>query len=122
MGRMVVAVALLLLAGCQVPGSRPGCTNVEIDWVDFIQLGSTQYGAGLGTQTALVESDLGPVVARVKFKVAGNVCDPSYHPKDGDAAFLDPGTPIYEVNGHPTSAMVAARHNGKIVAYVAKSP
>ena len=122
MGRMVVAVALLLLAGCQMPGSRPGCSNVQIDWVDFIQLGSTQYVAGVGTDMALHESDLGPVVAHVKFKVAGSVCDPSYHPKDGDAAFLDPGTPIYGVNGHPTRAMVAARHNGLIVAYVAKSP
>ena len=38
------------------------------------------------------EIDLGPVYAHVKFKVSGNVCDPSYRPKDGDAAFLDTGS------------------------------
>ncbi|HKW58977.1 MAG TPA: hypothetical protein VJR46_04405 [Candidatus Dormibacteraeota bacterium] len=119
---MLVAVALVIVAGCQMPGSAQGCGTVQIDWVDFIQLGSTQYVAGLATPATLQESDLGPVVAQVKFKVAGNVCDPSYRPKDGDAAFLDPGTPIYKVNGNAVSAMVAARRNGQIAAYVAKSP
>jgi len=33
----------------------------------------------------------------VKFKVSGNVCDPNYRLKDGDAAFLEVGTPIYQV-------------------------
>jgi hypothetical protein len=69
----------------------------------------------------LQESDLGPVYAKVKFKVSGNVCDPSYKLKDGDAAFLDPGTEIYQVNGHPTTQELAARFNGQIVAYVAHS-
>ena len=122
MNRLVLAVALVLLAGCQMPGSPQGCGNVQIDWVDFIQIGSTQYVAGSGSFGTLLERDLGPEAARVKFKVAGNVCDPSYHPKDGDAAFLDPGTAIYEVNGHPKTEVLAARHDGQIVAYVAKSP
>ena len=103
-----------------MPGSEQGCHTVQIDWVDFIQIGSTQYVAGLAAAATVQESDLGPVVAHVKFKVAGNVCDPNYRPKDGDAAFLDPGTPIYAVNGHSTTAMVAAHRNGQIVAYVAK--
>ena len=120
--RLVLGVVLLLLAGCQLPGTTQGCSNVQIDWVDFIELGSTQYVAGIGTPATLEETDLGPVVSHVKFKVAGNVCDPSYHPKDGDAAFLDPGTLVYTVNGHPTSTMVAARRNGQIVAYEAKAP
>ena len=121
MHRVVRAVAFVFLAGCQIPGPARGCTNVQIDWVDFIQIGSTQYVAGPGN-TELKQSDLGPVIAHVKFKVAGNVCDPNYRPKDGDAAFLDPGTPVYEVNGHLASAMVGARNNGQILPYVAKSP
>ena len=122
MGRLIVALTLLLVSGCQAFGSGPGCSNVQIEWVDFIQVGSTQFVVGPGTPTSLQESDLGPVVAHVKSKVAGNVCDPNYHPKDGDAAFLDPGTPIYQVKGQPTSAMLAARHDGHILAYAAKSP
>jgi hypothetical protein len=115
--RLVFAFGLaLLLAGCQIPGSRPAC-NAAIDWVNFIEVGSTQYVAGLGSPDVLQASDLGPVHAHVKFKVSGNVCDPSYRLKDGDAAFLEPGTPIYEVNGHPPDEELAARFNGSIVIY-----
>lgn len=122
MARLIVTLVVLLVAGCQWPGSAPGCTNVQIDWVDFIQVGSTQYVVGPGTQTFLQEGDLGPVVAHVKFKVSGNVCDPGYRPRDGDAAFLDPGTPIYQVTGRPAGTMLAARHDGHIWAYEARSP
>ncbi len=122
MARLLVAFALALATACQAPGSPTGCRTVAIEWVDFIQVGSTQYVAGPGSPATLQVGDLGPVVQHVKFKVAGNVCDPAYRPKDGDAAFLDPGTPIYQVNGQPRSAVLAARREGRILAYVAKSP
>ncbi|HEX7263879.1 MAG TPA: hypothetical protein VF383_06845 [Candidatus Dormibacteraeota bacterium] len=118
---VVVALGALLFTGaCQLPGSAPSCSNVQIDWVNFIQIGSTQYVAGL-TQSPIVlqETDLGPAYAHVKFKVSGNICDPKYRVKDGDAAFLDAGTPIYQVNGQPPTEQLAARFNGQIVAYVA---
>lgn len=31
------------------------------------------------------ESDLGPINAHVKFKLSGNLCDPDFGLKDGDA-------------------------------------
>ena len=114
---VAIAPALLALGACQTPGSSSGCTNVAIDWVDFVQVGSTQYVAGMDPPVVVTDADLGAVFAHVKFKVDGNVCDPSYRAKDGDAAFLDPGTPIYAVSGHPTSELLAARRNGDIVAY-----
>lgn len=114
--------ALALLAGCQLPGAARGC-NVQIDWVNFIQVGSTQYVAGLGSApVVLQQSDLGPVYAHAKFKVSGNVCDPNYKLKDGDAAFLEAGTPIYTVNRHSPSEELAARFNGSIVIYRASAP
>ena len=72
--------------------------------------------------TVVQESDLGPVYAHVKFKVSGSVCDTNYRLKDGDAAFLDAGTPIYQVNGQPPAQQLAARFNGQIVAYRAMTP
>ena len=110
---MSAIAAVMCMAACQWPGSPAAC-NASIDWVDFIQVGSTQYVAGLQAPAALDESDLGPVFAKVKFKVSGNVCDPNYRIKDGDAAFLESGTPIYRVIGHPASEELAARFNGKI--------
>ena len=82
----------------------------------------TQYLAGPGAPPTIQESDLGPVVARVKFKVAGNVCDPNYRLKDGDAAFLDAGTPIYQINGQPAIEQLAARFDGRILVYTAMGP
>ncbi len=117
---VVVLGAVLLTVACQLPGSSSSC-NAQIDWVNFIQVGSTQYVAA-PPPTVLQESDLGPVYAHVKFKVSGIVCDPNYRLKDGDAAFLDAGTPVYEVNGYPTSEQLAARFNGRIVVYRAMAP
>ena len=124
MASKVVGVlgVVLLTAACQLPGSTSTC-NVQIDWVNFIEVGSTQYVAEPGASPeVLQESDLGSVYAHVKYKVSGNVCDPNYRVKDGDAAFLDPGTPIYQISGHPPSEKLAARFNGTIVIYRAMGP
>ncbi len=96
--------------------------NAQIDWVNFIQVGSTQYVAGLEPPSVLQEGDLGPVYTHVKFKVSGNVCDSNYRLKDGDAAFLDVGTPIYQVNGQAIGRELAARFSGQIVVYRAMTP
>ena len=117
----VVLAAVLLLAACRVPGTQSTC-NTSIDWVNFIQLGSTQYVAGPSSPTVLQEGDLGAVYTHTKFKVSGNVCDPGYRLKDGDAAFLEPGTPVYQVNGRAPGEELAARFNGSIVAYRAMTP
>jgi hypothetical protein len=117
----VVLGALLLMAACQSPGSSSSC-NAQIDWVNFIQVGSTQYVAGPQPPTSLQNSDLGPVYTHIKFKVSGNVCDPNYRLKDGDAAFLEAGTPVYQVNGHPPSDQLAAMFNGSLVVFRAMTP
>ena len=111
--------ALLVLSSCGLPGVGGPCT-AQIDWVDFIQVGSAQYVAGQGGPT-IQDGDMGPVFAHVKHQLSGNVCDPNYRPKDGDAAFLEPGTPIYQVNGHPPSQMLAARHDGRMVVYLVRA-
>jgi len=118
---LLAPIAFLLLASCQVLGADTPCTK-QIDWVDFIQVGSTHYVAGPGSVTTLQESDLGPAYATVKFKVSGNVCDENYKLNDGDAALLEPGATIYEVKGYPPSQRLAARRQGQILVYVAMPP
>ena len=118
---LVVLGVFLLTAACQLPRSSSGC-SAQIDWVNFIQVGSTQFVAGPQSPTVLQENDLGPVYAHVKFRVSGNVCDPNYRVKDGDAAFLDPGTPIYQVNGQSPAVELAARFGGQIVVYKTVAP
>src|ERR1700704_4665666 len=115
--KLVTGLAILaFMAACQLPGQST-CSNTMIDWVNFIQVGSTQYVSGAQPDSALQESDLGPLYATVKFKVSGNICDPGYKLTDGDAAFLDPGTAIYQVKGQPAGEQLAAKFNGTFVVY-----
>src|SRR5713226_7631489 len=118
---LVVLGVFLLTAACQLPGSSSGC-HAQIDWVNFIQVGSTQFVAGPQSPTVLQENDLGPVYAHVKFRVSGNVCDPNYRVKDGGSAFLEPGSPIYQVNGQSPAVELAARFGGQIVVYKTVAP
>jgi hypothetical protein len=115
----VLMVALFFAGACRSLLEQSKCTTTMIDWVNFVQVGSTQYEFGTPSTNELQEGDLGPVYSRVKFKVSDNVCDPNYRPKDGDAAFLEPGTPVYQVKGRPPAEQLAARLNGHILVYVA---
>jgi hypothetical protein len=118
--RLIAAVAALVVAcACELPGSQHDCGNTTVSWVNFIQVGSTQYVWGTVSNVELRENDLGPVYSHVKFRVSDNVCDPSYKVKDGDAAFLDPGTPIYQVKGQPPAEQLGARFNGHLLLYLA---
>lgn len=116
---VATTLALLFVTACQPLGAIGAC-NTQIDWVDFIEVGSTTYLAGHDPEIAIPDGDLGPVYSTVKHKVSGNVCDPGYRLKDGDAAFLEIGTPIHRVSGYPPSQRLAVRTSGRTVVYVAR--
>jgi hypothetical protein len=117
---LLATISTLLVLGCQFSGAAPGCT-ANIDWVNFVEVGATQYVAAPGTPE-LQETDLGPVYGQVKFRLSGNICDPDYKINDGDSAFLDAGTPIYQVTGFPPGRRLAARFKGRLLAYDATAP
>lgn len=113
---LVVAFLILALTGC-------GRAISHIDWIDFIQFNGIQYIAvgqfGGTTGRDLVETDLGPEFAQVKFKHAeehlfGHQCC-----RDGDAAYLDTGTPVYIVNGFKPEFRLAAYRDGRLILYEA---
>ena len=80
-----------------------------IDWVDFIRFGGITYVvAPTKPGRMLTANDLGPVFATVRLKLDGNVQDPAYQSKDGDAAFLDAGTKIYTMKGYRPTFRLAA--------------
>lgn len=111
-------LAAALVCACQLPGGGKTCTS-QIDWVDFVEIGSTQYVAADAASQPIRESDLGPVYAHVKHELDGNVCDPNYHVRNGDAAFLPVGTAVFRVNGHSPSERLAAHRGHRLVMYVA---
>jgi len=100
-----------------VPNPTPG-VGVAIDWIDFAHLNGIDYVApALPRGRALTPSDLGPRVATVCFQVADHVEVPTYRVRDGDAAFLAPGTPVYAVKGYRPTFRVATPREGRIVLF-----
>ncbi|MTD31967.1 hypothetical protein [Planomicrobium sp. YIM 101495] len=94
----LLVVALLLMGGCGAIG-MPGA-QVEIDWVDFVHLNDEQYTA-MGSEVIAGPEWIGAELGEVAFNVSDNVKDSSYRTKNGDAAFRDVGTPIFEVIDSP---------------------
>lgn len=98
----------------------PRSTNAIIDWVDFIRFQGTTYVAtNSRVGRDLQASDLGPIFATVRFKLSGNINNPGYQSKDGDAAFLDPGTPVYTVKDYSVQFRLAAYQDGQITLFEA---
>lgn len=121
---LIIGILIVFgLSNCTVPAGSPGSGGgtVQIEWVDFIQFGGIHYlaqGMRGSSQPGLIrEEGLGTVYSTVKFKVAGNVSDPGYQIKDGDAAFLDVGTKLYTVKGYQPWFRLAAHSHGSIILY-----
>lgn len=95
---MLIFISILLV----VSGCRPSAFGgqVVIDWVDFIRLDGKEYD-GIHSGILADESFVGEKIGTVKFKVADNVKNPSYKIRDGDAAFHEKGTEIFQIKEHP---------------------
>jgi hypothetical protein len=125
-GAVVFTVAL---TSCTPTGQPPasGCPRSVagggslIDWVNFVRLNGIEYVAPPSISSSLQPNQLGPVVATVHCRMDGSVLDPGYRPKDGDAGFLNPGTPLYAVNAYKPSFRLAARQDGRLTLFEADS-
>lgn len=104
---VAIITIIILLSGCSK-------TLHIIDWVDFVNINGIQY---LRYNDSLDEDQLGSKIGEVKFKVSGNVNDPKYKDKEGDAAFLEKGTPIYMVRGYKSSFRIAVQESNNISLY-----
>lgn len=106
---VLIGLLSVLLASCVGV-----TTQVEIDWVDFVKFNDVSY-VGSYSKELTSEQYLGEVVSVVQFKVADNVTDSNYKTKNGDAAFHEKGTKIYEVKG--VEDMYAVKDDGKVSGY-----
>lgn len=118
---LIMSVTTLLtilgLSGCV---RLPTGTNVEIDWINFVQFDGIQYVANTYAVGRMsTGADVGPVFATVRRRLDRNVHDPHYKTKDGDAAYLDAGTPVYSVNGYATFFRLVARFDGRLTFFEA---
>lgn len=114
----LVTSALVLLASLGLSA----CSRVHdhIDWVDFVRFGGITYVATREPVGRLpTDADLGPVFATVHYRLEGNVDDPNYQTKDGDAAFLDAKTSVFRFRGYAPTFRLLARNAGRLTIYEA---
>ncbi len=115
----IAAVPILAAIGC---GSGSSESFTIKDWVDFVRFGGITYiHLHVDREPPLEEGDLGPEFARVAFKYEGNVSDPARtkNGRDGDAGYLDPGTPVFAVKRYKPEFLLATRRMGGLFLYVA---
>lgn len=108
---LFLVLILLFITGCR-PSAYVG--GSKIDWVDFVKFAGIEY-QGIHTG-ALADGDyVGENIGTVKFKVADNVKNPNYKIRDGDAAFHDKGTGIFEIKDQPH--LIAVKNTQAINGY-----
>ena len=116
-------IILLLAAGCSIGGSDGPSesggsgSNTVIDWVDFVKVGGNQYESLYSLAVADPKHVTDEVIGKVEFTVSGNISDPGYRIKDGDAAFLPVGTPLYAIEGLDPERFAAAEDDSMIHGY-----
>ncbi|MDR7071544.1 hypothetical protein [Fictibacillus barbaricus] len=108
---------MALLSGCN-NFSMPGSHTI-IDWVDFVKWNGVKYDA-INHATLADEKYIGKKLGKVEFKVDGNVNNPHYKIKDGDAAFHEKGTVIYSIKG--TEELIAVKQSNEINGYRIYAP
>ena len=97
---------------------------VDIYWPHMIQFGGIHYLArwrlpGEATREAdrdLTVEDLGPELYRIAFKSDGYV-GIGYRYQDGDATYMNPGTPVYSVKGYAPEFRLATLEEGRVTLF-----
>jgi DNA-binding CsgD family transcriptional regulator len=97
---------------CATPHSAdmPDGADTEVDWWPFLRLHGASY-QGLPDDmgpTGFQQLRLGKRVGTVLWDVAADGVDPCHANLDGAAAFLPPGTEIFELPGYAPSLRVVA--------------
>jgi hypothetical protein len=128
-GMLVVAVVALLAGGCDLVtaptvSGGPGCRKLvrqgAVDYVNFVKLNGITYTADRPVVGRRVgDGDLGPVHATVRCSLGEKMDPKGQEPQDGDAAYLEAGSPLYQVRGYRPSFRLAARQDGRLVVFEA---
>jgi hypothetical protein len=128
-GMLVVAMVAVVAGGCDLVtaptvSGGPGCRKLvhqgAADYVNFVKLNRITYTADRPVVgRPLGDGDLGPVHATVRCSLRDKMDPTRQEPQDGDAAYLEAGSPLYQVRGYRPSFRLAARQDGQLVIFEA---
>jgi hypothetical protein len=128
-GVLVVAMVAVVAGGCDLVtapavSGGPGCRRLvrqdAVDYLNFVKLDGITYTADRPVVgRTLGDGDLGPVHATVRCSLRDKLDPTRQEPQDGDAAYLDAGSPLYAVRGYRPTFRLAARQDGRLVVFEA---
>ena len=74
--------------------------GMNIDWATFIQFNNITYLAAFLPDSITITPEQLVPYDTVRFRLAENMNDPYYCIKNGDAAFLEVGTPVFSIKDY----------------------
>ena len=95
----------------------PPLAASAVDFANIMQFDGIEYHGVDDAGRVLTEADVGPEYARVRCKLQDHAYQPIEGLQDGDAALLDPGTPVYSVRGYRPSFRLAVRQQDRWVLF-----
>jgi hypothetical protein len=126
---LVAAMVTLVAGGCDLVtaptvSGGPGCRKLvrqhAADYLNFVKLNGITYTADRPVVGRMLgEGDLGPMHATVRCSLWEKMDPKRQGPQDGDAAYLEAGSPLYQVLGYRPSFPLAARQDGRLVIFEA---
>lgn len=95
-----------------------GATSV-VDYAPFVKVDDRTYMRVFvqPDEEQLEDADLGDPVEETTCELADVVNDPDYRAQNGDAAFLEPGTTLFAVDGFQPGFRLAAQVDGELQLY-----
>ena len=114
---IMISVFSMLLTSCGNFSSITGCPDGQIEWVDMVMIDDIKYQHHFSEpadEHNPLPIEKGRELGKVTFKMADRACS-NHQMKNGDAAYLDVGTSIYEVKGYPSSLIVVANDKAFLV-------
>ncbi|QED46077.1 hypothetical protein [Cytobacillus dafuensis] len=106
----ILVILMILLSSCSTFRPLSGCPDSEIEWVDMVMINDIKYQHHFPDQTdgnIPLSIEKGSEIGKVTYKMADSACS-NHKTKNGDAAYLEKGTPIFEIKGYPSSFVVVA--------------
>ena len=111
-----ILVFTFLLSSCS-NSFLGSCPDGEIDWVDVVMIDDIQYQHQFpdsADESVPISIEKGRKLGEVVYKMADSACS-NHQMENGDATFLEEGTPIYEFKGYPSDLMVIAKDKVYVV-------
>lgn len=111
-----ILVFTILLSSCS-NSFLGSCPDGEIEWMDVLRISGIKYQHQFpdsADESGPISIEKGRKLGEVAYRMADNACS-DHQMENGDATFLEEGTPIYEVKGYPSDLLVMANDKTYVV-------